>query len=205
MRPVIQNVLLDRDGTMIEERHYLCDPAGVVLIPGGGQALARLVRVGLRLFGVTNQSGIGRGYYRQTDYEAVQARLEALLAEQGAQLTETAYCPHAPEAGCACRKPAIGMFTDLAARHGLEAAQTAVVGDAATDIAFGLRLGSPLTILVGTGHGKRFARELGLPSFSEPVRVLFGRRPGWPHVMARDLAAAVDHILLTRSAAEAAP
>ncbi|MEA5088669.1 HAD family hydrolase [Solidesulfovibrio sp.] len=197
MPAAIRNVLLDRDGTVIEERHYLCDPEGVVLVPGGGKALARLVRAGMRLFAVTNQSGIGRGYYDPAQYEAVRNRLDALLAQYGVRLTETAHCPHAPAEGCACRKPATGMFTALAARHGLLAAETAVIGDAASDIAFGLALGSPLTILVTTGHGARHARELGLPQLPNDAAslALSARRPGWPHVLARDLPAAVDHLL----------
>jgi D-glycero-D-manno-heptose 1,7-bisphosphate phosphatase len=197
MPPAIRNVLLDRDGTIIEERHYLCDPEGVALVPGGGEALARLARAGMRLFTVTNQSGIGRGYYGTTQYEAVRDRLDTLLAPYGVQLTETAHCPHAPADGCACRKPATGMFTALAARHGLLAAATAVIGDAASDIAFGLALGSPLTILVTTGHGARHARELGLPQLPDAAAALAlsARLPGWPHVLARDLPAAVDHLL----------
>ena len=197
MPPALRNVLLDRDGTIIEERHYLCAPEGVALVPGVGEALARLTRAGMRLFAVTNQSGIGRGYYDTAQYEAVRERLDALLAPYGVSLTETAHCPHAPSDGCACRKPATGMFTALAARHGLLAAETAVIGDAASDIAFGLALGSPLTILVTTGHGARHARELGLPPLPDDAASLplGARRPGWPHVLARDLPAAVDHLL----------
>jgi D-glycero-D-manno-heptose 1,7-bisphosphate phosphatase len=205
MPPIIRNVLLDRDGTVIEERHYLHDPQGVALVRGCGEALAKLARAGLRLFAVTNQSGIGRGYYGQHQYEAVRERLDALLAAHGVRLAETAHCPHAPDDACACRKPATGMFEALAARHGLLAAETAVIGDAASDIAFGLALGSPLTILVVTGHGVRHARELGLPDPSDPVMVLSDRRPGWPHVLARDLPAAVDHILLAHVAPRSGP
>ncbi|MEA4857988.1 HAD family hydrolase [Solidesulfovibrio sp.] len=204
MPQAIANVLLDRDGTLIEERHYLSDPAGVALVPGAGEALSRLSRAGLRLFGVTNQSGIGRGYYGVADYEAVRTRLDGLLAPFGVALAETAFCPHAPDAGCPCRKPATGMFEALAARHGLAAGQTAVIGDAASDIAFGLAFGSPLTILVATGHGARYARELGLPELAGPSLPLAERRPGWPHVLARDLPAAVAHILAVLGA-EGAP
>ncbi|WP_428559324.1 MAG: D-glycero-alpha-D-manno-heptose-1,7-bisphosphate 7-phosphatase [Solidesulfovibrio sp. DCME] len=200
MPQAITNVLLDRDGTIIEERHYLSDPDGVALVPGAGEALAGLARAGVRLFGVTNQSGIGRGYYGLADYRAVQARVDALLAAHGVTLTETAFCPHAPAEGCACRKPATGLFTALADRHGLVGAETAVIGDAASDIAFGLAFGSPLTILVATGHGARHARELGLPELAGPLLVPAARRPGWPHALARDLPAAVAHILSVMAA-----
>jgi len=194
-RPVIRNVLLDRDGTVIEDRHYLCDPEGVVLVPSAGLALARLAHAGCRLFCVTNQSGIGRGYYTEAAFAAVQRRLVDLLAGQGVSLTDTVHCPHAPEAGCACRKPATGLFDRLRARHGLDPAATAVIGDAASDIAFGLALGAALTILVATGHGAQTAATLGLPTLHGPVLELPDRRPDWPHVLARDLPAAVDWLL----------
>lgn len=202
----IRDVLLDRDGTIIEERHYLSDPDGVALVPGGGEALARLTRAGARLFCVTNQSGIGRGYYEKKDFDAVQARLLALLEPYGAVLTDTALCPHAPADACACRKPALGMFTALARRHRLHPAATAVIGDAASDIAFGLAFGSPLTILVTTGHGARHAGDLGLPGLDgRDVLVLSDRRSGWPHVLARDLPAAADFLLAGRLAPRETP
>jgi len=195
MFPHIQNVLLDRDGTVIEERHYLCDPDGVALVAGGGAALGRLTRAGMHLFLVTNQSGIGRGYYGRAEFDAVQRRLLSLLPPFGAQVTDTVLCPHAPGDACACRKPATGLFDALVARYGLVAAQTAVIGDAASDIAFGLAFGSPLTILVHTGHGAGHAATLGLPELSAPCLVLTKRRPGWPHILARDLPAAADFLL----------
>ena len=194
MFPRIRDILLDRDGTVIEERHYLRDPDGVALVAGGGEALGRLTRAGARLFLVTNQSGIGRGYYGRAEFEAVQRRLLSLLPPFGARVTDTVYCPHAPDDACACRKPATGLFDALAARYGLIPAQTAVIGDAASDIAFGLALGSPLTILVHTGHGARHAATLALPELASPCQVLTDRRADWPHVQARDLPAAADFL-----------
>ncbi|EHJ49402.1 histidinol-phosphate phosphatase family protein [Solidesulfovibrio carbinoliphilus subsp. oakridgensis] len=195
MAPTIRNVLLDRDGTIIEDRHYLSNPDGVVLVPGAGEALGRLTRAGARLFCVTNQSGLGRGYFKQSDFEAVQARLLALLEPHGAVLADTAFCPHGPDDGCPCRKPAIGLFAALAGRYGLVPAETAVIGDKASDIHFGLALGSPLTILVATGHGTEQAAACGLPGLEAPLLVLADRRPGWPHVLARDLPAAAAYLL----------
>uniref|UniRef100_I2Q5L8 D,D-heptose 1,7-bisphosphate phosphatase n=1 Tax=Desulfovibrio sp. U5L TaxID=596152 RepID=I2Q5L8_9BACT len=195
MTATIRNVLLDRDGTIIEDRHYLADPDGVALVPGAGEALGRLTRAGARLFCVTNQSGLGRGYFGPADFEAVQARLLALLEPYGAIIADTASCPHGPDDGCPCRKPAIGLFAALAGRYGLVPAETAVIGDKASDIGFGLALGSPLTILVATGHGAGQAVALGLPGLREPHLVLTSRKPGWPHVLARDLPAAAAYLL----------
>jgi D-glycero-D-manno-heptose 1,7-bisphosphate phosphatase len=195
MMPRIRNILLDRDGTVILERNYLSAPGGVELVPGGGEALGRLTRAGARLFLVTNQSGIGRGYYNLDDFQAVQKRLLSLLPPYGASITDTAFCPHAPDDACLCRKPAVGQFISLAAQYDLVAAETAVIGDAISDIAFGLALGSPLTILVHTGHGERMARELGLPEPQAKALLLNARQPGWPHVLAPDLSAAADFLL----------
>ena len=191
----IHHILLDRDGTVIVDRHYLADPGGVELLPGAGQALSRLARAGADLHLVTNQSGIGRGYYGEAEFEAVQARLLELLAPFGAPITDTAHCPHGPQAGCDCRKPATGLFTRLATAYTLDPAATAVIGDKASDIAFGLGFGARLTILVTTGHGQRAAAALGLPALTGPWLKLTDRRPDWPHVLARDLPAAADYLL----------
>ncbi|OLN29132.1 D-glycero-D-manno-heptose 1,7-bisphosphate phosphatase [Desulfovibrio sp. DV] len=205
MPAAIRHILLDRDGTVIVDRHYPADPDAVELLPGAGQALARLALAGADLYLVTNQSGIGRGYYGEAEFQAVQARLQALLAPYGAPITATVHCPHGPDAGCDCRKPATGLFDRLARAYGLDAAATAVIGDKASDIAFGLALGAPLTILVATGHGQQAAQTLGLPPLSAPWLELVDRKPGWPHVLARDLPAAVDFLLAGRLAPKAGP
>ena len=205
MSAAIRHILLDRDGTVIAERHYLAHPDGVELLPGAGEALARLARTGADLYLVTNQSGIGRGYYAEADFQAVQARLLELLAPHGAPITDTAHCPHTPEAGCNCRKPALGLFTRLALAHGLDPSATAVIGDKACDIAFGLALGAPLTILVATGHGQQAADAFGLSPLTTPWLELADRKPDWPHVLARDLAAAADFLLTNRLAPNTSP
>ena len=89
--PVSCAVLLDRDGTLIEDKHYLSEPSGVVLLPGVGPALARLVRAGHRLFLVSNQSGVGRGYFTEQAVAACQRRLEELLGPYGVVFTETSW------------------------------------------------------------------------------------------------------------------
>jgi len=93
-------VLLDRDGTVIEDRHYLSDPSGVALLPGAAAGLAALAAAGARLFLVTNQSGIGRGYFTEADLHACNARLSDLLRGHGVCLADTAFCPHGPDDGC---------------------------------------------------------------------------------------------------------
>ena len=194
----IAAVLLDRDGTVIEDKHYLSDPAGVELIPGAAEGLRELTGAGLRLFIVTNQSGIGRGYFSEADYRACHAAMESLLAGTGVSLEGSAFCPHAPEEDCGCRKPALGMWRELAARYGLDPSRTAMVGDKKEDIAFGRKAGFAVTILVLTGKGKDAADKmrLPLPDKDKPYRTVSVAEDALlPHAVAHDLAGAVRFIL----------
>ena len=145
-------ILLDRDGTLIEERHYLSDPGGVVLLPGVADGLRALRAEGFALVVTTNQAGVGRGLFSEEQVAAVHARLSELLSAQGARLDGIFYCPHHPDAGCDCRKPATGLARQAAAALGRGATPVAVVGDKRCDIDLARALGVP-GILVTTGYG----------------------------------------------------
>ena len=190
----IDTILLDRDGTLIEERHYLRDPDGVILIPGAAEAMRRLAERGLRFFVVSNQSGIGRGLLTLADYQAVHERLRDLLAAAGVQLTDAAFCPHTPADNCACRKPRVGLWEQLATAHDLRPERTAMVGDKIADIAFGRAVGCAETVLVLSGHGADEAEKLGLPTLSRPVETR-PAHPGWPDLCARTLTDYLDWLV----------
>lgn len=151
-------VLLDRDGTLIEERHYLHDPEGVVLLPGVGEGLQRLQRAGFLLGVVTNQAGIGRGYYDEAAMHAVNDRMCALLAAYDVRFAGIWFCPHAPDAGCACRKPAPGMVLAAARALGFEPSSAVIVGDKPCDVELAHAVGAK-GILVCTGYGQASAAE----------------------------------------------
>lgn len=155
-------VLLDRDGTLIKDKHYLADPDQVELLPGAGSALALLAGQGARFFLVSNQSGIGRGYFPLEAALAVNQRLAALLKPFGVYFTDMVFCPHAPEENCACRKPKTGLWKALCERYGLDPAQCMMVGDKGEDMAFAAAAKLALRVLVLTGHGRDAARKLGL-------------------------------------------
>ena len=144
-------VFLDRDGTLIEEKHYLCDPAHVVLLPHVVAGLSLLKRLEAKLIMVSNQSGIGRGYYTEADLQAVNARMAELLAPHGIQLDAMYHCPHAPNQPCTCRKPATGMVQQAIQEHGYRLNNTFVIGDKACDLELGLAINAQ-SILVQTGH-----------------------------------------------------
>lgn len=200
----ITAVLLDRDGTLIADKHYLADPALVELLPGAAEGMRVLSEQGLSLFVVTNQSGIGRGYFSETAYHACHAALENLLRSAGVALAGGAFCPHAPEEGCACRKPDLGMWELLARNHALRPETSAMVGDKAEDVSFGKRAGFPAVVLVLTGKGGDAARKLNLPlpAANEAYALVpDAAKPGGenlPHAVARDLAGAADYIARIR-------
>lgn len=208
--PVVKHVFLDRDGTIIRDKHYLSDPEGVELLPGAPQALAELVGGGCSLYLVSNQSGIGRGYFDAAACVLCQDRLAELLAPWGVRFVDMAFCPHAPAdvpgEGCDCRKPGLGMWRQLAALHGLEPETCAMVGDKRADVGFGLNAGFAATVLVLTGHGMEHAAKLGLPPLSEGAQYLSLRgadgahlfaqgKTDWPHAIARDLHGAATFLL----------
>ena len=190
----IQPILLDRDGTLIEERHYLRDPDLVVLMPGVAEPMRLLAKMGCRFFLASNQSGIGRGLLTEDDYRAVHSRLEAMLRAEGIAIGGAAFCPHAPGDACPCRKPRTGMWDELSSRFGLRPETTVMVGDKAADIAFGQAVGCAETALVLTGHGSEEAAKLELPSPVEDV-LICSPEPGKPDVMARDLTCYLNRLV----------
>ena len=152
-------VVLDRDGTIIEEREYLSEPEQVKLIPGVAAALRELRQMGFGLVVITNQSGVGRGIFDQAQLERVHQRLEELFQAEGIHLDGLYVCPHTPDDDCACRKPKLGLLQEAADDLGFNMANSIVIGDKASDIEMGRAVGA-LTFLVRTGYGARFENEV---------------------------------------------
>jgi D-glycero-D-manno-heptose 1,7-bisphosphate phosphatase len=187
----ITTLLFDRDGTLIKDKHYLADPAGVELLPDAGEALSVLSRRGFRLFVVSNQSAIGRGFCSLEDVLACNVALAEHLAGFGVALADFVFCPHAPEEHCLCRKPAPGLWDLLRERHGLRPEATVMVGDKAEDMAFAARARLAGRILTLTGYGMDTASKLGLdkgPAGSLTLRRLAPEREEEPDVVLPHLA-----------------
>ncbi len=148
-------VFADRDGTIIEDRNYVADPAHVTLIPGSARALNRLQGMGFAVVVVTNQSGIGRGLYTLADYRRVAAESDRQLGAAGAVVDATYFCPDAPggDPRTTCRKPSRVMYETAARDLGLQFAGSYLIGDKPSDVIPARALGAT-GILVRTGHGR---------------------------------------------------
>ncbi|HET6883736.1 MAG TPA: HAD family hydrolase [Pirellulales bacterium] len=148
--------LLDRDGTINVERHYLSDPDQIELTPNAAEGLAELRRMGLGLVVLTNQSGVARGMFDEARLEQIHERLRELLRQCDVELDAIVSCTHHPDEGCACRKPLPGLVEAAAREHGFEPAASFVIGDKPCDIDLGAAVGAT-TLLVRTGYGARHA------------------------------------------------
>lgn len=179
MAPLRRAVFLDRDGTIIEDRDYLSDPAGVALLPGAAEAVRRLNDAGLPVFIVTNQSGIGRGYFAESDYDKVHRRMIDLLARAGAEVAATYHCPHPPDLDppCHCRKPGAGLFESAARDHQIDLASSFYVGDRLRDLQAGTELGGTGFLIAGTeseGTGKLPVKVQRVTSLRVAVDIILG-------------------------------
>jgi D,D-heptose 1,7-bisphosphate phosphatase len=176
-------VFLDRDGTLIEDREYLSDPAGVRLLPGVADGLKKLRDAGFALVVVTNQSGIGRGWMTETDYHRVAAELDRQLAAQQIALDAAYFCPAAPAADPRDdhpdRKPAPGMYLRAARDLDLDLAHSFAIGDAPRDLIAGRRAGCQAGILVRTGKALAEGNEwLVAADFTVAADIIIAFRSG---------------------------
>jgi histidinol-phosphate phosphatase family protein len=134
-------LFLDRDGTIIEDRGYMRDPADVVLLPGAAEALRDLERAGWALIVVSNQSGVGRGFITPPEMDAVQARFLELMGAAGVSITASYLCAHHPDEDCGCRKPGVLHLEQAARDHGIDLRESWMVGDRESDILCGKNAG----------------------------------------------------------------
>lgn len=148
-------ILLDRDGTVNEEVHYLARPDQLNLIPGAAAGIRQLNQAGFAVAIVTNQSGIARGYLSVATLEIIHLRLRELLAAEGAVIEGIVFCPHLPSDKCSCRKPQPQLAHDAAREIGITIEGAIVIGDKECDILLGKAI-KATTVLVRTGHGTHY-------------------------------------------------
>jgi len=175
-------VFLDRDGTVTEEVGYLNHVSRFRLLAGIGEAIGRLNQASVPVIVVTNQSGVGRGYFPEQLVRDVHERLKMELLKVGARLDAVYYCPHVSADECNCRKPRTGMLEQAARELRLDLKSSFVVGDRHSDVELAHRVGAR-SILVRTGYGEG---ELAWHAKNWPRQ---------PEVVAADLFDAVNWIL----------
>jgi D-glycero-D-manno-heptose 1,7-bisphosphate phosphatase len=152
-------VILDRDGTIVVDRGYLADPAGLEFEPAAPEGLRWLHRRGYRLIVISNQSGVGRGYFTTERLAAMNERLRAMIETAGAKLDGIYCCPHAPDAGCECRKPGQALMLRAASELGFDPRAAYVVGDKDSDIEFGHRAGARTILIDPHATGAQYAHR----------------------------------------------
>ena len=146
-------VFIDKDGTLISDVPHNVDPDRIALTPGAGTALQTLQASGFELIVVSNQPGVAEGRFPVEALKMVRARIEALLADHGVQLSDFCFCLHAAHTDppCPCRKPAPGLLEQAAGKHALDLAASWMIGDILNDVEAGRRAGCR-TVLLDCGN-----------------------------------------------------
>lgn len=175
-------IILDRDGVINEDSDaYIKSPEEWLPIPGSPEAIARLTQNGYRVAVATNQSGLSRGLFDEFTLARIHQKLHNCVESAGGLIDGIFFCPHGPDEGCHCRKPATGLLEAIAIEFDTDLAGTPLVGDSAKDLEAALKVGAR-PILVKTGKGQTTLDNLD-PALATRVEVV------------ADLGAAVDLIL----------
>jgi D-glycero-D-manno-heptose 1,7-bisphosphate phosphatase len=169
----VRTVFLDRDGTInvkAAEGEYVTSPAELVLLPGAAKAVAALNAAGLRTVLVTNQRWLSGESADPSRFDAIQGRLRELLAREGARLDAAYHCPHAA-GSCDCRKPLAGMLIRAAQEHGLDLAESVMIGDSDSDVMAGRAAGAA-TILLRAGGAEDTNADVVVDDLAAAVELI---------------------------------
>ena len=144
-------VFVDRDGTICYDKHYLAEVNELQIIPTVADGISRLNKAGIKVVIVTNQSGIARGRFDERRLDEIHERLKEILWAEGAKIDDLFFCPHMPDAGCRCRKPAPGMMLDASKKHNIDLRTSFVIGDRMMDIEMAHKVGSKAILVPEPG------------------------------------------------------
>ena len=146
---------LDRDGVVVEQVHYLCDPKETRLEKGVAEAIRRMHSLGYLVVVVTNQSGVARGKFTMNEVEAVHCKISEPLAQENEKIDAFYICPHHPDYGtpCSCRKPEPGLIMQAAKDLDIDLAASIMVGDKLSDVKCGRNASLKASLLISTGYG----------------------------------------------------
>ncbi len=184
-----QLVILDRDGVINQESaEFIKTPDEWVPIKGSLEAIARLSQAGYEVVVVTNQSGIGRGLFSADQLVQIHGRMIEHLRQLGGQIQTILFCPHHPDAGCDCRKPLPGMYTELGRRLGVNFNGVYSVGDSIRDLQAAQAAGAN-PVLVKTGNGRKSLKEIAKqPELQLDGTLVFDHLSGFVDaLLARDI------------------
>jgi rfaE bifunctional protein nucleotidyltransferase chain/domain len=154
-RPALKSspaVFVDRDGTVNEDILYLHEPDQMKILPNAVEGIKKMQDMGYRIIIVTNQAGIGLGYFSKEDFYRVNSKMLRELSSAGISVSRICFCPHGKEEGCECRKPGIALITRACSDLNLDMSRSYFIGDQTSDIEAGRRAGLK-TILMRTGFG----------------------------------------------------
>lgn len=152
-------IFLDRDGTLIAEKNYLSKVEDVAVFPGAAAALKRLQNAGFQLFIVSNQSGVGRGFFTMADVDRVNEHIAAVFAAEGVRFEKIYAAPEAPGQPSRARKPSPQFLFDARDEFGLDLGRSYVIGDKLIDLECGWNAGLRRSLLVRTGYGAELERS----------------------------------------------
>ena len=155
-------VFLDRDGVINVDKSYVYKQEDFEFCEGVFEALQHFKRLGYLLIIVTNQSGIGRGYYREEDFQSLSAWMKQELSHENITIDAIYHCPHAPEVGCECRKPKSGMFQEAIRDFEIDVRASWMIGDKQSDIEAALGAGIEQTIMLGKRNVKTILDTINL-------------------------------------------
>ncbi|MCK5127778.1 MAG: HAD-IIIA family hydrolase [candidate division Zixibacteria bacterium] len=170
-------IFLDRDGTLIEDKHYLADPDKIEFIPGALETIKKLKELGYLIVIISNQSGVARGFFSSDDVERVHSRLWDLMIAADCEPDDVLFCPYHPDGDIAeftrdhgWRKPHAGMIEDAAARMGIDVKRSFMIGDKLSDVQCGQVAGA-MPILVKTGKGAKTVEEYPAEPYPKPYYI----------------------------------
>jgi D-glycero-D-manno-heptose 1,7-bisphosphate phosphatase len=160
-------VILDRDGVInLDSERYVKSPEEWKPIAGSLEAIARFTQAGFRVVVATNQSGVGRGLFNMATLNATHDKMHKAVNQLGGRIDAVFFCPHAQDAGCACRKPQPGMLLEIAGRFNVALAGVPAIGDSLRDLQAASAAGArPILVLTGKGH--QTLKSGGLPEGTE--------------------------------------
>ncbi|MFT5503578.1 MAG: D-glycero-D-manno-heptose 1,7-bisphosphate phosphatase [Gammaproteobacteria bacterium] len=164
-------IILDRDGVINQDSEdYIKSVEEWIPLPGSIEAISRLKKAGYLVTIASNQSGIARGLYSESDLAKIHAKMESLLSARGARLDGIFYCPHGPEANCICRKPKPGLLFKIAKEFGVKLSETTFVGDNISDIR-AADIANAKAALVRTGKGEEvmqnYPETVNVPTYDD--------------------------------------